>query len=144
MPVVCLPALPSLPHDARGCSRSRGYFLTEALLCLAMVSLAALPLAMLGTSGVRAAGSLQALSLITRLAAEYAETLSAETIGAPPPPAHHPSFVNFEVQRCDAVSGVSPAGTICTPGVRLALAGPVAAIGNEVELPPHVALWVLP
>ncbi|CAG9169513.1 hypothetical protein [Cupriavidus pampae] len=107
----------------------RGYILAEALLCLAIVAMAALPLALLATRGISAAGQQRAMSGITRVVAEAAEA-GIESAG------RASSAIGVRIEHCGALR----ADASCVPGTRLAVGGST----SPTAMLPRVALWVSP
>jgi hypothetical protein len=128
----CRPAL------ARGALRRRaeGDVLIEALICIAIVGLGALPLAMLGSAWLRLGGQHERLNATLLLVAEQAEAGQ-----------DHWALISGDGARvalCDAVA----VNQGCVPGQRIALASlpPSPSSVSVAEAMPvaHIALWMQP
>nr|WP_315592599.1 hypothetical protein [uncultured Cupriavidus sp.] len=131
------PASSLSPSDALAtgpCCRSAGHVLFEALLCIAIVGLGAIPLATLGSTWLRWTHEHQQLSTTLQLAAERAEAGVDEW-----------PLVSGDAQRAMLCERVSPR-TGCIPGTRLAMASlPEQLQATGVDAPPtRIVLWVSP
>ncbi|MWL88158.1 type II secretion system protein [Cupriavidus sp. SW-Y-13] len=113
-----------------------GYTLFESLLCIAIVGLAAVPLAGLSTGWLRWSGEHERLVATLRLAAEQAE------VGDDAWP-----IVGGDASRVALCETASPGGG-CLPGSRLAVAmlpaEATSRVAQDTVMPTRIALWVSP
>ena len=110
--------------------------LVEALVCLTIVGLGAIPLATLGSAWLRWGGQHERLGVTLRLAAEQAE---ARDDGW--------RLIGGDAARA-ALCDVASPGTGCSHGNRIALGSlppdPMTRSPRQAMPVTHIALWVRP
>jgi len=127
---------PCRPRPRATRRRTQGDVLLESLICIAIVAMAAMPLATLASTWLRWGGQHARLTSTLQLAAERAE--------ADEDPWPVLGGDAARVSACDAV--MAPAA--CTPGSRIALAGlptdALARTGTDTAPVRGIALWMRP
>lgn len=125
---------PPLAHPSH--RHADGHVLLEAVLCIVIVGVAAIPLASLATNWLRWSGQHERLTRALRLAAERAEA------GADPW-----TLASGDSARVSLCSAIAEGGS-CVTGHRLSVAvlpaEPPARRPAGAALPSQIALWVSP
>jgi len=136
-------SLLSLPTGCHSRSRAvpRGYVLAEAMLCLAIVAMAALPLSLLAIKGLGAIAEQRVMLAVASVTADAAEYWNADS-GSASGVHQNRDMHDVRLLRCESLS----ADGSCAPGTRLV----VGESTRPSRLPaadapvPRVALWVTP